>query len=440
MHAVIETRNLSVDTPVGRPLFRELALSLTDEHVALIGRNGAGKSTLLSVLAGDEDAKGGRVIRRGSVVLVPQELTSDGGSPGERRKRALVRAKRARPDLLLLDEPTQDLDARGVAWLAAWISKWRGALIVVSHDPRLLAVFSRFFVAAESGCWAFEGSFDALETRLEEDRRNRELGYARQLQRLVDKERRIHKVRQSRLRKKNRGRMNEVDRCPNKRMLNTNRSYAQESQARRFGRLDATVADARAYAEAARRMLSVSLPLELVPPVLPEALGAPVTVGPLTVGPRDRLGVVGPNGAGKTTLLERLADAAPPERTAIIRQGAVEDSNETLVDRLFVPPTQVAELLVAHGFPLALAERPLASLSPGERARAALIQCWRRDPPVELLILDEPTEHLDFEGRRALVNALSVWPGALVVASHDAAFLDVIGVARTVAITPGDLA
>ncbi|MEQ8980108.1 MAG: AAA family ATPase, partial [Deltaproteobacteria bacterium] len=268
----------------------------------------------------------------------------------------------------------------------------------------------------------------------------RELGYARQLRRLVDKERRIHKVRQSRLRKKNRGRMNEVDRCPNKRMLNTNRSYAQESQGRRFGRLDATVADARAYAEAARRMLSVSLPLELVPPTLPELLGASVTVGPLAVGPRDRVGVVGPNGAGKTTLLERLADAAPPERTAIIRQGGVDGSNETLVERLFASPPQIAELLVAHGFPLALAERPLASLSPGERARAALIQCWRRDPPVELLILDEPTEHLDFEGRRALVNALSAWPGALVVASHDAAFLDVIGVERTVAITPGDLA
>ena len=83
-------------------------------------------------------------------------------------------------------------------------------------------------------------------------------------------------------------------------------------------------------------------------------------------------------------------------------------------------------LLVAHKFPLGLAERPLRSLSPGERTRAALICLFQRSPAVELLVLDEPTFSLDLVGQRALTNALKAWPGGLLVASHDRAFLAAI--------------
>jgi ATPase subunit of ABC transporter with duplicated ATPase domains len=86
----------------------------------------------------------------------------------------------------------------------------------------------------------------------------------------------------------------------------------------------------------------------------------------------------------------------------------------------------LAALLVAHKFPLALAERPLRSLSPGERARAARSWLFRRSPAVELLVLDEPTYSLDLVGQRAMTDALRAWPGGLVVASHDRAFLAAI--------------
>jgi ATPase subunit of ABC transporter with duplicated ATPase domains len=91
-------------------------------------------------------------------------------------------------------------------------------------------------------------------------------------------------------------------------------------------------------------------------------------------------------------------------------------------------PEHVAQLLLAHKFPLALGDRPLRSLSPGERARAALICLFRRSPPVEVLVLDEPTYSLDLTGQRAMTEALRAWPGGLVVASHDRAFLSAIGV------------
>ena len=78
----------------------------------------------------------------------------------------------------------------------------------------------------------------------------------------------------------------------------------------------------------------------------------------------------------------------------------------------------------------------MRSLSPGERVRAALICMFQRSPAVELLILDEPTYSLDLVGQRALTNALRVWPGGLVVASHDLAFLSAIGIEKYLELGP----
>ena len=86
---------------------------------------------------------------------------------------------------------------------------------------------------------------------------------------------------------------------------------------------------------------------------------------------------------------------------------------------------------------LALAQRPLRSLSPGERVRAALICLFQRDPPLEVLILDEPTYSLDLLGKKALTAALQAWPGGLVVASHDLDFLRQIGIEEWLALPQG---
>ena len=81
-----------------------------------------------------------------------------------------------------------------------------------------------------------------------------------------------------------------------------------------------------------------------------------------------------------------------------------------------------------HRFPFALAQRPIKSLSPGERVRAALICLYHRWPAIELLVLDEPTFGLDFVGLSALREALKSWPGATVIVSHDRDFIESIGV------------
>jgi ATPase subunit of ABC transporter with duplicated ATPase domains len=157
---------------------------------------------------------------------------------------------------------------------------------------------------------------------------------------------------------------------------------------------------------------------------------------------RQRVGVVGANGTGKTTLLQIMLGRRRPATGSVVRSsrvGSIEQGgtdwmlDESLMDRLELrgeggSATSAADLLVAHKFPLALGKRSLASLSPGERVRAALISLFRQSPPVELLVLDEPTYSLDRVGWHAMIEALRAFRGGLVVASHDRAFLDAVGI------------
>ena len=207
---LLRVRGLDLDTALGRPLIRGLTMTLGHERVALIGRNGAGKSTLLRALSGggvrggavralgearrvpqdpSEDDPAGIFVRlraraeadpefarqwrreagKAGLRGIEERLRSAGSdagsgpgaesgselgsarrapslSRGEMRKVHLLAALLERPELLLVDEPTEDLDARGVAWLLDWLPRWSGGLVVVSHDRRLLRHFQHFFV------------------------------------------------------------------------------------------------------------------------------------------------------------------------------------------------------------------------------------------------------------------------------------------------------
>lgn len=277
---LLSAHSLTVCAPGGRALFRDLTLILDrGDRVALIGRNGVGKSTLLQVLAGERAADSGEVMCSGERVLVPQgrelPLHSRGSSPGELRRRRLQVAFDAVPDLLLLDEPTHDLDQAGLDWLARELQRWRKGLIVVSHDRRLLRGFSEFFLAAESGCRHVSGSFDALLATLAREQDVYEGAYLRRLERLSEHEQRQFRVRQRRKRKKNVGRVRELKRCTPKIRLNTKRSSAQKYQGKRDQIQAARREAVRGWAVAARRSLTVELPLSAALPALPES-AAPV--------------------------------------------------------------------------------------------------------------------------------------------------------------------
>jgi ATPase subunit of ABC transporter with duplicated ATPase domains len=456
---LIEVTGAAIATPGGRPLFEGLDLSLSRERVAMIGRNGVGKSTLLAVLAGEAEPRTGTVRTASRPHFVPQTLGPQASalSSGELRKLALAEAHDSGSEILLLDEPTEDLDQAAVQWLRSWIRAFPGCVVVASHDRRLLEDFRHFFVASESGCRYFSGTLAELDAELEREHRNAQERYLRNLNRLAEQEQHSAHVARRNARKKRYGRCSELDRATPRIRLNQKRNQAQVSHGRaakvREARLDAV----RQWSKAARRALGVSFSVDIPAPALPEFLPDSILLRDvsarvderwlfraldLRVG-RERIGLVGPNGSGKTTLLQvMLGRRAPttgsvssePSRLGVIEQGGANWMlDESLLERLSRETrsqtlTEAAQLLVAHRFPLALAERPLRSLSPGERARAALICLFRRPPAPQILLLDEPTFSLDLIGQSALTNALRSWPGGLVVASHDRAFLSAIGV------------
>ena len=385
-------------------------------------------------------------------------LRNNSVSHGELRKLKLLKGKLTRPSLMFLDEPTQDLDEAGISWLRSWMRDWSGALLVVSHESVLLDQFENFFIVAESGCRSFSGSFAELESELEREHSLKELRYLQNLNRLAEREEHTLQIARRRARKKRYGRISELRRATPRKTLNRKRDYAEFKHGRMKKLRDTRLRAMRDWAKSTRSSLHINLPLELAMPNLPAETkedlillqNVSASAGNrslfeninLSIG-RQRLALVGPNGVGKTTLLRILLRRHTPDTGSVhidtTRVGAIEQggSDWMLDDSLLrclqstavdFSPRAVAELLVMHKFPLALAQRPLKSLSPGERVRAALICLFQRSPAVELLVLDEPTHSLDMIGQRALTEALRVWPGGLVVVSHNKTFLSQIGV------------
>lgn len=491
---LVELRDATILTGQGRVLFKELNLCLSHERVALIGRNGMGKSTLLQVLAGEGVLTSGSITLRCQPAMVGQICSTLGYkkvltelsesttklnrdlmaaglpslrelrnqqscSPGEMRKLLLLRQKLFQPELLLLDEPTQDLDRVGAEWLLSWLAPWPKGLIVATHDRRLLSQFRNYFIAAESGAKLFQGSYDQLIKTLELEYRRAECRYVQRVNRLIERERHITFIARRRRRKKQYGRVRELGRATPKVRLNQKRSYAQEKHGR-MARIRQQRREAlRTLTRGARRALKVELdfkvtfqPLEIqeiLPIVAADSISFSIGERTILDGVSlsvagDRVAITGSNGAGKTTLLKILVGDLTPQKGSattdrskigLIEQGAsnwmlTESLAEYLTIRLGVNSACIAKRMAALRFPLALANRPLCTLSPGERVRAALICLFSQDPLTPLIVVDEPTYALDPLGQQALTEALNQWTGGLLVASHDEQFLNSIRIER----------
>lgn len=494
---ILELKAVSIQTPERRMLFQDLNMVMERDRVAVIGRNGVGKSTLLNVIAGRMKQLAGDIRVKSEPYLVPQLLPKNYSdfirqlsslvseeqinrelgeaglgsladlkqatrpSNGEIRKLGLICAKLSCPDLLLLDEPTEDLDDRGVKWLSSWLFSWKNGLLTVSHDRGLLKHFQHFFLIKESGCSYFSGPFHELEQSLENSATTAERKYLQRLESLSEKEERLAKVLRRRKRKINYGRISELERCTPRQRLNSKRSKAQVNQGKAAKVSRERITAMREWTQAGRKALAIKLNLELPVPridtsqdcelVRLEALtakyGGRYLFRNIDLSLRlERLAVVGPNGAGKTTLLNIILGYTKPlcgkataftHRIGFIAQGGANwITRESLLKLLgsqtaFQTLDEAAQLFAAYKFPLALADRPLDSLSPGERSRAALICLFQQTPAIEILVLDEPTYSLDLVGENSLRAALAAWPGALIIASHRKDFLNSIGVSRT---------
>ncbi|MEV0256867.1 ABC-F family ATP-binding cassette domain-containing protein [Streptomyces sp. NPDC050732] len=362
-----------------------------------------------------------------------------------------------RPDVLLLDEPTNNLDLYARRRLYAAVEAWSGVLVVVSHDRQLLDLVDQIADLRDGEVSWYGGNFTAYEEALamEQEAAERmvrvaETDLRKQKRDLADAQVKL-------ARRKRYGQKIQDSRSQPKILMGARKRAAQESAGKHRIMHEEKLAEAKERlddaVEAVREddEIRVDLPHTLVHPGrtvltlsgLELRYGARVE-GEFELRGPERIALIGRNGAGKTTFLRTVAgelDAVSGEArthvpTRFLPQRLdVLDGDLTVAENVaaYAPDAtnnRVRARLARFLFKGAKADQRAATLSGGERFRAALAALLLAEPAPQLLMLDEPTNNLDMASVKQLSTALESYEGALIVASHDLPFLESIGITR----------
>ncbi|MFH9731620.1 ABC-F family ATP-binding cassette domain-containing protein [Streptomyces sp. NPDC017260] len=371
-----------------------------------------------------------------------------------------------RPDVLLLDEPTNNLDVYARGRLYAAVASWPGVMVVVSHDRELLDLVDQIADLRSGEITWYGGNFSAYEEALavEQEAAERMVRVAESDLRKQKRELADAQVKLAR-RKRYGQKMWDQKREP-KIVMGARKRAAQESAGKHRIMHEEKLAEARERLDDAVEAvrdddeIRVDLPYTAVPPGrsvltlrdLDLVYGARVEGGLDLRGP-ERIALIGRNGAGKTTLLRTIAGELEPvagEATAHVPLRFLPQRLDVLDDELsvaenvarFAPGAtnnRIRARLARFLFRGARADQKAATLSGGERFRAALAALMLAEPAPQLLMLDEPTNNLDMASVRQLTTALESYEGALLVASHDLPFLESIGITRRLLMEEGEL-
>jgi ATPase subunit of ABC transporter with duplicated ATPase domains len=517
--------SVSAAAPDGRLLFEGLSLSVArNQRVGLVGRNGSGKSTLLAIVQGKAQPIAGHVAAPARIGALAQDLPpeqtvanaigisrireavarievgegTDGDfafadwtldarvaaalgstdltdidldrriesfSGGERTRIGIARLLLEAPDLILLDEPTNNLDAAGRAAVDELLARWDGAAIVASHDRQLLERMDRIVELNPIAVRQFGGGWSGFAAAREAERQRAEATLAAAKQDLKSAKRSAQTRDESKARRDRAGKTYAASGSAPKILMGRQAERAENSTGRDGKLAERQLNEAAQKLTEANALVEVTIPLAFNLPSshLPSskellsieeatvALAPNRVLGPWTLkirGP-ERVAIRGPNGAGKSTLLRlAMGDIRPASGTVKRADGrlAMMDQHVALLD----PSLTVIEnykrrhreatretshaALARFAFRNRDAQRLVGTLSGGERLRAALAVVLGGTAPPQLLALDEPTNHVDLESIEALELALSLYDGAILVVSHDQSFIDRIGVSRDVSL------
>ncbi len=368
-------------------------------------------------------------------------------SGGQAARAALAALLLSRFDVVLLDEPTNDLDLAGLDRLEGFVRGVRAGVVLVSHDREFLSrVVTRIVELdlAQGRVAVYDGGYDAfLEERAVARRHAREA-----YDEFSDKKADL--VRRARVQREwsSQGVRNAIKKAPdNDKIRRKAQMESSEKQGQKVRQMESRIARLEEVEEP-RKEWSLQFTIGDAPrssSVVATLDAATVHLGSFTFGPAslqvsagDRIGVTGPNGAGKTTLLRLLLGRLSPDagraglgasvavgeidqaRTGLADDAALGDAFEAAMPDL--APAEVRTLLAKFGLKADQVSSLVGRLSPGERTRAAMALLQARG--VNLLVLDEPTNHLDLPAIEQLEEAVESYDGSLLLVSHDRRLLD----------------
>ncbi len=350
-----------------------------------------------------------------------QEMKTGLLSGGERTRLCLGRMLLSEPDLLLLDEPTNHLDLKSIAWLEDYLTAYRGAVLVVSHDRYFLdRVCGRMAELLLGTVETYEGNYSeylekrtaVYEIRMKAwELQQKEI--ARQ-EAIIAMYRRFNREKSIKAAESREKRLEKIERLEKPQEEGTVR-FRFETRRRTGDDVLITMGLTKGYGE---RVLFRDLDLH-------------VRAG-------DRIALIGDNGTGKSTLLRCLTGEEKPD-AGVIRWGTGVDigyydqhqaglhESKTVLDEVWdrFPRMEQYEVRGALGLFLFTGDdvfAPVSTLSGGEKGRVALTELMLRKDNV--LLLDEPTNHLDMDSREVLENALRDFPGTIIAVSHDRYFIN----------------
>jgi ATP-binding cassette, subfamily F, member 3 len=453
-----------------RVLFEDASLQVNrGDRIGLVGPNGAGKSTLFSLVLGRDTPDSGdvRIERNTAVGHLPQETAAVGEEtvlelataiPAEaaeflgqqlqpkaksilnglafrerdfdRPLKAMsggwgMRAHLARllvqqPDLLLLDEPTNHLDLEALRWFQDYLKTYPGAILLISHDREFLNQLVGSIVdIRQSRLLRYRGNYDDYLVQRAAQAEQHVAAYKNQ-------QRDIQRLQEF------------ADRFRAK-ASKASQAQAKLKQIERMDKIEAPVAEARSIkfrfpqpSRSGQRVITLK--------DIHHAYGETVVYRGMNfeAGRDQRIVLVGPNGAGKSTLLKILAGVLPVQagtrelglnvRVGYYAQHRVEmlQADRTVVKEALDTPQRLSEQMVRTVLGSFLFRgddvfKPVGVLSGGEKSRLALVKLLL-DPP-NLLLMDEPTTHLDMASIDALIHALEHYEGTLIFISHDVYFI-----------------
>lgn len=452
-----------------RLLFDDTSFSINEgEKVGLIGINGTGKSTLLKIVAGLEEPDGGSVVRRRNLYIryLPQipEFTAgdtvldsivrenrsephftsrdeieasaktiltklgiydfdekvENLSGGQRKRVALTSVLLSTADLLILDEPTNHLDSEMADWLEDYLKKFRGALLMITHDRYFLdSVTNRIAELDKGKLYSYQTNYEGF-IKLKAERMDMALASERKRQSILRTElawmQRGARARST----KQKAHIQRYEALRDMDAPEFDKQVEMESVSSRLGRTTVEVKN------------------------LCKAYGSKVLLKDFTYIflKNDRVGIIGKNGSGKSTLMKMIAGWVEPDGGTIeigqtVKMGYFSQENEAMDESLKVidyiknvaeyvqtkdGSISASQMLERFLFPSSVQYTTISRLSGGEKRRLYLLRILMDAPNV--LLLDEPTNDLDIRTLTILEDYLDSFQGIVITVSHDRYFLD----------------